>query len=268
MLTVHTVVRDPRHLQILSLAALLVYGFAWLEWEPDHVHATAILGTALVAQLVASRIVDVRFDPRSALISALSLCILLRTTSPWVAGLVAAVTVLSKFLIRSNGRHVFNPSNLGLVAALVLFDDAWVSGGQWGSTAFGAFLFVCVGMLIVYRAERSDVTIAFLGAYAALLLARALYLGDPLTIFVHQLESGALLLFAFLMISDPRTTPDSRAGRILFASAVAAGAYFVAFVLYEPNGLLYSLVVAAPLVRLLDHLLPGRRFEWRLAGTA
>jgi len=42
-------------------------------------------------------------------------------------------------------------------------------------------------------------------------------LGEPMTIPFHRLESGSLLLFTFFMISDPKTTPDSRIGRIAFA---------------------------------------------------
>src|SRR2546422_5386760 len=57
---------------------------------------------------------------------------------------------------------------------------------------------------------------------------------------LKQLQSGALLLFTFFMISDPKTTPDSRAGRILFAIIVATGAAYVQFGLYRTNGLLRS----------------------------
>jgi Na+-translocating ferredoxin:NAD+ oxidoreductase RnfD subunit len=80
---------------------------------------------------------------------------------------------------------------------------------------------------------------------------------------LHQVESGAFLIFTFFMISDPRTTPDSRAGRVLFALLVALGAGFVHFVLYRPNGLLLSLAFLSPLVPLLDLLLPGKRYAWR-----
>ena len=71
----------------------------------------------------------------------------------------------------------------------------------------------CVGWLVVNRAARSDVTYAFIVFYCALIFGRSLWLGEPLTIPLHRLESGALLLFTFFMISDPKTTPDSRAGR-------------------------------------------------------
>ena len=78
-------------------------------------------------------------------------------------------------------------------------------------------------------------TYAFLGFYALLVVGRAVWLGDPLTIPLHHLQSGALLLFAFFMISDPKTTPDSRAGRVLFATLVALGAVLVQFGLYRPT---------------------------------
>jgi Na+-translocating ferredoxin:NAD+ oxidoreductase RnfD subunit len=137
-----------------------------------------------------------------------------------------------------------------------------VSAGQWGTTPLLALAVACIGSLVVRRARRSDVTWAFLGSYMALLVARASWLGDPLTIPLHAVESGAFLIFAFFMISDPRTTPDSRAGRIVFACLVAAGALFIRFGLYHTNGLIWSLVACAPLVPAIDRFLPGRRYEW------
>ena len=122
------------------------------------------------------------------------------------------LTIAGKFLVRFRGKHVFNPTNGGLVAMLLLTDQVWVSPGQWGSAAFFAFLMACLGGMVVKRASRSDVTYAFIVFYGALLFGRSFYLGEPLAIPLHRLESGALLLFTFFMISDPKTTPDSRAG--------------------------------------------------------
>ncbi len=118
------------------------------------------------------------------------------------------------------------------------------------------------------RARRSDVTWAFLASYLGLLVARALWLGQPLGIPLHQLENGAFLIFTFFMISDPRTTPDSRAGRILFAALVAAGAGTIQFALYRPNGLLWSLAFWSPAVPFIDRLLPGPRYRWQPAIAA
>src|SRR5205814_7013796 len=202
-----------------------------------------------------------------ALISGLSLCLLLRTTRADLAALAAIVTIAGKFLIRARGKHLFSPTNGGIVAMLLITNQVWVSPGQWGAPAFFAFLMACAGSLVVNRAARADVTYAFIACYCALLFGRSLYLGEPLTIPFHRLESGALLLFTFFMISDPKTTPDSRAGRVLFAALVAFGAWYVQFRLFRTNGLLWSLAACSMAVPLIDQLLPGSRYSWSPATS-
>jgi len=251
---------DPRLYQIGSLALLLVYGIGALSFDVTAGRAAILLSTALASQLAFTLAFRLpRFDPWSALISGLSLCLLLRTASPLLAVAGAILTIGSKFLLRWNGKHLFNPTNFGIVAMLAMGADVWVSSGQWGNAIFFSFLIACAGRFVVHRAARADVTLAFLGMYAALLFARALAVHDPLTIPVHRLESGALLLFAFFMISDPKTTPDSRAGRILFGILVASGAAYVQLRLFRPNGALWSLALFSLVVPLLDLVLPGRR---------
>ena len=156
-----------------------------------------------------------------------------------------------------------------LVVLLACADGcAWVSPGQWGSVAFFAFALVCLGGLVVTRTGRADVALAFLVFYLGLVFGRSAYLGEPVTIPVHRLQSGALLLFAFFMISDPRTTPDSRAGRLVFAALVAFGGWYVQFRLFRTNGLLWSLAACSLLVPVLDRFLPGARFRWVRPPTA
>ncbi len=199
---------------------------------------------------------------RSALISGLSLCLLLRTNRADLAFLAAVITIAAKFVFRVRGKHIFNPTNGGIVAILLMTSQAWVSPGQWGSVAFFAFLMACLGGVVVNRAARSDVTYAFIAFYCALLFGRSAYLGEPMTIPLHRLESGALLLFTFFMISDPKTTPDSRAGRVVFAALVAAGGWYVQFRLFRTNGLLWSLAACSLAVPLIDWLLPGAHYSW------
>jgi Na+-transporting NADH:ubiquinone oxidoreductase subunit NqrB len=261
----HPGLKDPRLYQILILSCLLVYGVTRLDLEVSPGRALLLLATALLTQYACTWAWRLpAFDLRSALISGLSLCLLLRTNSVALAVLAAGVTIASKFVLRIRGKHVFNPTNFGIVAMMLATGGAvWVSPGQWGSAAFFAFLIACLGGLVVNRAARSDVTYAFLVFYLAVLFGRALWLGQPMAIPLHQIGSGAFLIFTFFMISDPKTTPDSRAGRILFALLVALGAGFVHFVLYRPNGLLLSLAFLSPAVPLIDMLLPGERYVWR-----
>jgi enediyne biosynthesis protein E5 len=262
---------DPRLYQIATLASLLVYGLIWLDFEITPARAALMLATVLVTQAVCDHLSADRSRPehpptqvnvRSALISGLSLCLLLRTNRPELAVLAAVVTIAAKFLVRFRGKHVFNPTNGGLVAMLLLTGQVWVSPGQWGSAAFFAFLMACLGSVVVKRASRSDVTYAFILFYGALLFGRSLYLGEPVAIPLHRLESGGLLLFTFFMISDPKTTPDSRAGRVVFAALVAFGAWYVQFRMFRTNGLLWSLAACSLSVPLIDWLLPGDRYTW------
>ncbi len=262
--------RDPRPYQIAVLSTLLAYGLLWLDFEVALLQAAVSVASALVTQRFCSRLTGQRFDPRSALISGLSLALLLRTDQLVFAALGGAIAIASKFVLRREGRHVFNPSGLALVALMAAGAPVWISAGQWGSGALGALAVAGLGSLVLYRSARSDVTFAFLGLYAAGLLGRALWLGDPLAIPLHALQSGAFLVFAFFMISDPKTIPHARAGRVAHAGLVAAGALFVQYGLYEPNGFLWSLVALSPAVPLLDRLFPGERYAWtrvRLADS-
>jgi len=253
---------DPRLYQIASLSTLLLYGLLFLHFDVSSWQIAITLGTALLTQYAGTRYYNMpSFDPRSPLISALSLCLLLRTDHLEVTALASIIAIGSKFVIRWKEKHLFNPTNLALVVVLAS-GIGWISPGQWGQVARFGFLIACLGSLVVTRAARADVTLAFLAFYVGLLIARALWLGDPLTIPLHQIESGALLIFAFFMISDPKTTPDSRIGRVLFALLVALAALYVQFGLFRPNGPLWGLITCALLVPLVDYLLPGVRYTW------
>jgi hypothetical protein len=245
------------------LGSLLAWGTLALDFEVQAAGALAGVAGALAAQALAARLTPrARFDPRSALISGLSLALLLRTASPALALLAGALAVGSKFLLRARDKHLFNPSCFAIVVLLALSDDAWVSSGQWGNAALSGLGVAGLGLLMAFRTRRSDVTWAFFGFWTALVLGRAWWLGDPLAVPLHQLQSGALLVFAFFMISDPKTIPDTRPGRIAFAGAVAALGGLIRFGLHEPTALLYALFLCAPLVPLLDRALPGERYEW------
>ena len=254
---------DPRWWQIGSLTALLVYGITVLHFEVTPWRAAAIFAAAQLTQLACSRLRRVPFEWKSAAISALSLSLLMRSNSLMLLLAAAFLAIASKFFIRVAGKHVFNPTNFAITAMMLATDRVWVSPGQWGSVAFFGFLIACAGMIVVYRSARSDVTLAFLFFWAAILVARCIRLGDPMTIPLHRMENGALLIFAFFMISDPKTTPDSRIGRILFAALVAGGAWFVQFRLFHTNALLWSLAAMSLLVPLIDLVLRAPKFEWR-----
>jgi enediyne biosynthesis protein E5 len=260
---------DARHYQIAALATLLTFNLGWLDFGARPLNSALAIAGALATQAVCTRWCALpTFDPRSPLITGLSLSLLLRTNDPWLHLLAGIIGIGSKFVFRIDGKHIWNPAGFAIVVLLLLTpNEVWISPGQWGSAIWFVALLSFFAILVLAAARRSDVAIFFLLSHAALLLARAWWLGDPLAIPLHQLQSGSLLIFAFFMISDPRTTPDSRFGRFIFALSVAALGHYLAFFLQMRPALYVALIALSPLILLIDKILPAERFAWRRPAT-
>ena len=235
---------DPRNYQIAVLCTFVCLGNLWLGFDFTPVIALVLVATAIAVQwvLFGSQL-------KSALISSLSLVLLLRTDSVGLAMLAAVVAIGSKKAIKVNNRHVFNPSALALVAVTWL-PGAWLAPGQWGPMGFSALLLAGAGLLVVTRAQRLDVALAFFTTFAAIVVLRGLWLGDPLSIALHTLQNGALIVFAFFMITDPKTTPSTTRLRVVHGAVVAVLAAVLQFFFYVSSAPLYALVFLSPLVSL------------------
>jgi enediyne biosynthesis protein E5 len=254
---------DARHWQIAALSTLLVFNLGWLDFGARPLNSALAISAALATQALCTRWFGLpTFDPRSPLITGLSLSLLLRADEPWLHALAAVIAIGSKFLLRFDGKHIFNPAGFAIVVLLFTAPVVWISPGQWGSAPWFAALVCFFAILVLHAASRFDVAIFFLGSHVALLLARAWWLGDPVAIPIHQLQSGSLLIFAFFMISDPRTTPDSWFGRFVFALSVALAGHYLAFYMQMRPALYVVLIALSPLIPLIDKFLPAERFAW------
>ena len=261
--------KDARVFQVLFLGSLLSLGVLARDFtlRPEQMALTFL--TALATQAVFMQALGLRHRGiLSALVTSFGLSILLRADSLWVHPLAAFLAIAAKFVIRVNDKHLYNPANLGIIVATTLLPGAWISPGQWGNDLAFAALFVALGGTVVARARRIDIAWVFLGAWLGLVALRVLVLGQSSAVWMHQLGSGALLLFAFFMISDPMTIPNDTRGRILYAVLVACIAYAWAYVLFRPNALPWALFLATPLVPLIDRIWKAPRFEWRAATPA
>lgn len=260
---------DPRNYQILSLSAFILFGVNELGFQIQLDNAVAIVFAALFTQYcLIGRLYIHNFDrigysrwsfvgqyindAKSALISSLSLVLLLRTDMVIVAALTAFLAIASKRFFRFNGSHFLNPSACALVLVTLLSSHAYISPGQWGALGLTAFAVIGAGLLVVTRAHRLDVALAFLLMFATILFARGWYLGDPVAIAWHQMQNGALLLFTFFMITDPKTTPVTFVGRISFGFLVAGLTAILQFYFYLSAAPIYALVALAPLVPLIN----------------
>jgi Na+-transporting NADH:ubiquinone oxidoreductase subunit NqrB len=254
---------DARHFQILALGLLLAYSALVLDFGSDPVASALAIGSALATQALWTRLARLpSLDLRSPLITGLSLSLLLRADALWVFALAGAIAISSKFILRRHGKHIWNPAGLAIVLLLFGTDHVWISPGLWGAEIWFVALLAFLAILVLTAAARADIALFFLAAHGGLLFARALWLGDPPAIPLHQLETGSLLIFAFFMITDPKTTPDARIARLVLAVAVAGLAHYLAFFGQMRPALYLSLALLSPLVPLLDRLFPASRFAW------
>ena len=148
---VRAAVSDPRHFQLAVLSGLLIYGTFVLGF-PTGWGSLLAAAVGLGIEATFGRLLGRRFDPRSPLITALSLSLLLRATSPWLYGFAAAIAIGGKLLLRVRGKHLFNPATLGIMVSVLFTGQAWLSPGQWGSSLNLAFLMACLGGVVVHRA--------------------------------------------------------------------------------------------------------------------
>lgn len=215
---------DPRLMQIGILASFTLLGKFVLGFEVSWLQIAAAALTACLLDVVLSYWrAGILLVPASALISGLSLGLLLRSPELWPFLLAGAVTVLAKYLVRVRGRHVFNPSNFGLVVTLALpWAQGRVTPGQWGDSWVMLFLVLNLGFFIIYRVRRLHLVAAFVASFAAFGLARSVLELTSVYSVYASMVSGAFLLFAFFMITDPMTSPGTASGRVLYAAAVAA----------------------------------------------
>ena len=288
--------KDARNDQILFLATFLCLGIGTRDWtlHPEAIATTFITCwlTQWLAQIAVQilqlrsannsanwskakntnfnwqfRQIDWQFNWRSATITALGLSLLLRSEHYYTMAFAACLAILSKFIFKANGKHWFNPGNFGIVAALCLTNDAWVSPGQWGDGMWYALIFAGAGGVVLKRVGRWDTSVAFLGSYALLEMARNLWLGWTWDVLAHRLMSGSLLLFALFMITDPRSIPNARTARLIWAASIALLTFILTNLFFIPTAVFWSLFALSPLTILLDRLWAAPRFTWKGAAN-
>ena len=285
-----TIFTDRRDYQIVFLAGFLFLGLWTRDWTIQPFAIATIISSCLLTQWVLSTVVEVQKKSvadfsrnwlqtsiasamayrvlnslRSALITALGLCLLLRGNSYQTTILASFLAIASKFLFRWHSKHFFNPANFGIICALLLTDDAWVSPGQWGTDWWYLLLFVGVGGIVLKKVGRWDTSVTFLLVYAGLEAMRNLWLGWSWDVWLHQLSSGSLLLFALFMLSDPRSIPNATVGRIFWAVAIALTTVILQDYGYLTTAIFWALFIISPLTVLCDLVWSAPRFIWKLS---
>ncbi|HWB72485.1 MAG TPA: RnfABCDGE type electron transport complex subunit D [Egibacteraceae bacterium] len=277
--------RDPR----LQLAAVLitvqVLGQTVLDFKLSIAQILVSIGVCAVVEMtVTFRREQILMWPASAMLTGNSVALILRASGTehgdwWSLNgihyfvLAALLSLLSKYLIRPGGRHLFNPSNVGLVWTLLVIGPTGVFPqylwwGPLGVPVGVTVAVILVGAVWVLRPMKMiPMALAFLLPYAALIgvfaaSGRSFYaIWHPGPVsgafyWVNIVLSPEVLIFVFFMMSDPQTAPKTPVGRIIYGVAtalVAAGLIF-----FQPTefgvklGILSSLTVTCALVPMIE----------------
>lgn len=260
----HFFTSDARHYQITFLTLFLLLGSFQFGWESNLLKIVLVFLVCITTQLIFSSITQQNLNSvKSALISALSLCLMLKTNFIITAVIAAFLSIAGKYLFVYKGKHIFNPTNFGIIVTMLFCNDAWISPGQWGNSAFLFFLLGAFGLVVLLKVKRFDTAIAFLFAFGVYQYFRTVvYLGWTTDVFLQSMTSGTLMLFTFFMITDPKTTPSDTKARILWASLVGILAAYLQIHHWVNGSPLWALFVLSPFTPLFDKFFVGEKFVW------
>ena len=282
-------VRDPRVALAVVILALQILGQTVLGFNVSIIQIILAIGTCAVIETgIAFWDRRAIIWPASAMQTGSGIGLIMRvpgtlhgewwSTRGWSLFVgVSAFSVLSKHVIRWGDRHLFNPSNLGLVAAFVVLGTNWVDPQDlwWGpiSTPVVSALIVIAlgGVFVTRRAHVLRVTASFYVPFMATLAVLAAS-GHCMTArwavgpvcgwhyWVIVITSPEILVFILFMITDPRTVPKGPTARTAFGVTIAVLGTLIAAPQHTEFGtkvgILAALVIACALRPLFERYIP------------
>jgi len=251
---------DPSFLAPLLITCVLITGqitFGFLEsWS----RTLLAIATSIVVELVVVRLLYGRWPHlASAYVSGISVGILVRSPAFWPYALCAAISITSKYVLRVGGRHIWNPTNFGIVMMLLLAADS-VAGlsVQWGNNLLPMVFVWAFGAVILRMVGRLHITVTYVASFLVFAAVRAGITGHPLLSEVAPITGPMYQLFIFFMITDPKTTVGPRWAQSLVAVLIAAleTVFRLMQFVYAP---FYALFIIGPIANLVEIALAKKR---------
>ena len=244
---------DKRYLAPILVTIVLVVGqvsFGFLEswWRT----AFAILTSIAIEMALGRMIVGKWPHLASAYISGISIGMLLRSPEFWPYPLCAAISIVSKYVLRVDGRHIWNPSNFGIVAMLVLASDTVASlSVQWGNNLLPMVVVWAFGAIIIHTLGRFHITLTYVASFLIFAGVRHLVTGHPFLAEAAPLTGPMYQLYIFFMITDPKTTVHPKWAQCLVAFCVAAVEAVLRLMQFV-HAPYYALFIVGPIANLIE----------------
>ena len=214
---------DPRFTAPLLITGILLAGHLSYGILESYAAVPVAIGTAVVAEMALSRIFRGEWPHlASAYISGISVGILVRTPFLWPFVLCSLLTIMSKYVLRYRGRHLWNPSNFGICALFFLAPFAVAPLSiQWGNNVWPMLVIWMLGSVTLYRLKRFHICAAYVAAFLVFSFVRTQFTGASFVTEIAPITGPMYQLFVFFMITDPKTTVSSKRGEMVVAVAIA-----------------------------------------------
>jgi Na+-transporting NADH:ubiquinone oxidoreductase subunit NqrB len=251
---------DSRYLAPMLITCVLIAGqisFGFLEsWSRTFLAIT----TAMVVELLAVRALYGKWPHlASAYVSGISVGILVRSPAFWPYALCAAISIVSKYVLRIKGRHLWNPTNFGIVAMLLLAADT-VAGlsVQWGNNLLPMVFVWIFGAIILRMVGRLHITLTYVAAFLVFAVLRSAVTGHPALSEIAPITGPMYQLFIFFMITDPKTTVGPKWAQSLVVVIIAAleTVFRLMQFVYAP---FYALFIVGPIANLIEMAITNRK---------
>ncbi len=218
------------------------------------------IGVSMLCEIVLSALLYRKFpNLASAYISGISVGILLRSPAFWPYALCSLLAIMSKYVIRWRGRHLWNPSNFAISAMLLLVPEYVATLSiQWGNTIWPMLIVWALGVLIVLRVKRFHITATYVISFIVLAQVRSLITGHPVLAEVAPITGPMYQLFIFFMITDPRTTVKPRWAQCLVAFLVAV-VEMILRLFENVHAPYYALAIVGPIANIVEIALTSKR---------
>ncbi|MEQ1907583.1 MAG: hypothetical protein ABMA15_02120 [Vicinamibacterales bacterium] len=244
---------DNRYLAPVLVTFVLLVGHLSFGILESYTLTALAIATAIATELVLGRVVFGKWPHlASAYITGISVGMLVRTPLVWPFVIGSVLSILSKYVLRVKGRHLWNPSNFGLCALFLLAPATVVALSiQWGNQVWPMIEIWVLGGIILWRLGRLHMCLTYVAAFLALSLVRSAVTGVPWLAAAAPITGPMYQLFIFFMITDPRTTVRRRWAQCLVVIIVALVemGLRLADVVYAP---LYALFIVGPPTLLLE----------------
>src|SRR5215208_1760453 len=251
---------DNRYIAPLFISFILLVGHLFYGILESYERTALAIVAALVTELVLGRIFFGKWlNLASAYISGISVGILIRSPAFWLYALCSVLSIMSKYVLRVKGRHLWNPSNFGICVLLFLAPETVAALTiQWGNFIWPMLVIWVLGSIIIWRAKRFHISATYVASFFAFALVRSWITEDPWRSEISPITGPMYQLFVFFMITDPKTTVKSKKWQCIVVILVAFVEMLLRLnqVVYAP---LYALFLVGPTAMLIEIWLESRR---------